>query len=141
MRFPASAFLGFALLLFCSTPQGARSQTIAPQPLGARYDGEPISVWRGNDGATYYMRQAGNEIWWVGLSSDDGQSFTNVFRGTWAADGTYIRGKWADVPRGRSLGSGELTLVVETLRGQPVRMFKRRESGTHFSGSEWTLIP
>lgn len=35
-------------------------------------------TWRCNDGGTYFVRQVGREIWWLGRSADSGASFTNV---------------------------------------------------------------
>jgi hypothetical protein len=39
-------------------------------------------AWAANDGGTYYVRQIGNTVWWLGLSADEGQTFANVFQGT-----------------------------------------------------------
>jgi hypothetical protein len=64
--------------------------------------------WKANDGGTYWIRQVGNQVWWVGTSSDGGRTFTNTFRGT--RDGAEITGEFADVPRGQILGSGQLNL-------------------------------
>jgi hypothetical protein len=75
--------------------------------------------WAGDDGATYFVTTDDlNRVWWVGMSGDGGQSFTNVFQGTWSAnneteepaDYGTVRGEWADVPRGQAMGSGTLTL-------------------------------
>lgn len=38
--------------------------------------------WAASDVGTYYIRQIGNTVWWLGLSSDQGLTFANVFRGT-----------------------------------------------------------
>jgi hypothetical protein len=76
-------------------------------------------VWAGDDGATYFvMRDDHDFIWWVGMSADGGRSFTNVFRGRWQAnpateepgDWGTVTGEWADVPRGKFMGSGNLKL-------------------------------
>jgi len=39
-------------------------------------------VWSGDDAGTYYVRQIGNTVWWLGVSVDEGRTFANVFRGT-----------------------------------------------------------
>lgn len=39
-------------------------------------------LWAASDVGTYYVRQIGNTVWWLGLSSDQGLTFANVFRGT-----------------------------------------------------------
>jgi hypothetical protein len=97
-------------------------------------------IWRGQDGSTYYVREFPNEYWdpsgvcrpgeqycrpahdygelkdlgrdimWVGLSADDGKSWANVFVGKYNVD--RITGTWVDVPRGKAVGSGTLTLEV-----------------------------
>ena len=123
-----------ACLLFLGVVQ-ARAQP----PVSARFVGAPMSVWRADDGGTYYLRQSGDTVFWAGLSADDGRSFTNVFRGTWPSGSDQITGEWADVPRGRHLSAGELTLWVETEKGVPVRLFKERETGG-FGASRWDLI-
>jgi hypothetical protein len=51
--------------------------------------------WKSNDGGIYYVRQFGNEIWWVGLSPDGGHQYTNVFKGVLNSDRT-IDGSWVD---------------------------------------------
>ena len=76
-------------------------------------------TWLGNDGATYYLRQVGQTVWWAGMHNGppdgghaffNGLAFTNVFQGR--LTGNQIIGQWADVPRGSSLQSGNLTLQV-----------------------------
>jgi hypothetical protein len=54
-------------------------------------------VWKGNDGGTYYMRQIGGDVWWLGQSADGGKSFTNVFHGQ--VHGNKLTGGWLDLPR------------------------------------------
>ncbi|WP_448272192.1 hypothetical protein [Nostoc sp. DSM 114160] len=53
-------------------------------------------IWHSDDGGTYYVRQIGNEIWWLGMSADDGRTWTNVYKGTRIGD--TVIGQWADVP-------------------------------------------
>jgi hypothetical protein len=39
-------------------------------------------TWKANDGGTYYIRNIGNDVWWLGISSnDDGKAFSNVLKG------------------------------------------------------------
>src|SRR5689334_22522746 len=96
--------------------------------------GDLTGVWAADNGASYYIRQIQDEIWWVGMNgardliqSDfpgglvncfhPGTDFTNVFRGRITTTG--IEGAWADVPRGRNLLLGTLTLgsIIEV--GEP----------------------
>jgi len=77
-------------------------------------------VWAASDVGTYYVRQVGDEVWWLGLSRDQGRTFANVFHGFAqyrGADGEplakpLIEGDWADVPIGEngSMNSGQLRL-------------------------------
>jgi hypothetical protein len=68
-------------------------------------------IWKGDDGATYYVRYVGSEIWWFGR----GNGFGNVFHGNLVPSTNGPRrivGKWADVPFGNSRNAGNLTLTV-----------------------------
>jgi hypothetical protein len=67
-------------------------------------------VWAANDNGTYYVRQLGNTIWWLALSSDEGHSEAAVFHGASSSDGTSFTGSWADVPLGNLAGGGALTI-------------------------------
>ena len=111
-------------------------------------------VWQGNDGALYYVRQSGHEVWWVGLSGDGGLqkglTFCNVFRGAFerlpripgGLSTTLFRGDWADVPRGaaRSLGFGTLSLhVVHDANGTATTLERRSATGG-FGATLWTRL-
>jgi hypothetical protein len=76
-------------------------------------------VWAASDVGTYYVRQVGDTVWWLGLSRDQGTSFANVFRGTVIPGASLpggpppvpvIMGDWADVPLGPFQNGGRLTL-------------------------------
>jgi hypothetical protein len=91
-------------------------------------------AWGGNDGGTYYVRQIGNVVWWIGLDATDGGNFANVFHGTRAGD--LITGQWSDVPRGTVMNNGVLAIeVLHTERGLVLR--KKSETGG-FGGAIWT---
>ena len=91
-------------------------------------------VYSSNDGGKYYIQQKGYIIFWVGLSSDNGKTFTNVFHGTIQPD-RKISGSWSDVPLGRLHNSGTLILAVN----QDLSLQKISESGG-FSGSSWRRL-
>lgn len=63
-------------------------------------------------GATYYVRQIDNVVWWYGQSGAEGREWANVFHGV--RDGPVIRGRWADVPRGTNRGSGVLVIQLDS---------------------------
>ena len=56
-------------------------------------------VWHGSDNGTYYVRQLDREVWWLGLSRDQGRSFASVFHGSVGESGP-IQGTWVDVQMG-----------------------------------------
>jgi hypothetical protein len=72
-------------------------------------------VWHASDIGTYYIRQIGHVLWWLGMSHDQGRSFANVFRGT--IEDYSIEGNWVDVPMGAGgvLGGGSLVLYGGSL--------------------------
>jgi len=74
-------------------------------------------IWQADDSAFYYIRHMpDNTMWWAGMHAPwyfhSGVEFTNVFRGVVDPGTMRIRGVWADVPRGRSLQSGNLNLDI-----------------------------
>lgn len=64
-------------------------------------------TWSCNDGATYSIRQNGNELWWFG---DGAPQFRNVFHGK--IHENLIYGDWSDVPGGDLRNSGSLTIKI-----------------------------
>jgi len=93
-------------------------------------------IWECNDGLTYYLRVvAPDEMFWVGMSQDDGKTLTNAFHGT--IIGSQVGGDWADVPRGaRATGSGSIILSIESSS----QLSKVYESTGIFTGSTWTRV-
>jgi hypothetical protein len=53
-------------------------------------------AWHASDNGTYYVRQLGDAVWWLGLSRDQGRTYANVFKGNVVEGG--IEGVWVDVP-------------------------------------------
>ena len=74
-------------------------------------------AWAANDAGTYYVRQIGNTVWWLGLSVDQGLTFANVFHGT--LQGNQVSGSWADVPLGQTTGLGQITVNGNQGNGAP----------------------
>jgi DNA-directed RNA polymerase specialized sigma24 family protein len=100
-------------------------------------------AWAGDDDGIYYIRQAGNIIWWTGLSNrsgepqDLGREWSNVGRGVIKDD--VIEVSWADVPRGDILGNGTLSLKIEPLySGETFQLRKIAETGEGFGNTIWT---
>jgi hypothetical protein len=86
-------------------------------------------TWKSNDGGTYYVRETGQTIWWMGESKKGG--FTNVFRGT--RNGNVVTGSWADIKGGT--GNGLLTLTI--VGAKSVLGFKQKSSTGGFGGTNW----
>lgn len=72
--------------------------------------GTLTGIWTADDLGTYYVRQIGNIVWWLGMSHDQGATFTNVFSGVVTSNGTgtSVQGTWVDVPLGTRRRAGRL---------------------------------
>ena len=99
-------------------------------------------TWVANDGSVYYLRQTGGELWWAGFSVESpagvndlhrGLQFTNVFQGQISGN-SAVSGDWADVPRGRNLGSGTLALSASN-----TQILRQAETGG-FGPSVWQRV-
>ncbi|MFD3992842.1 hypothetical protein [Streptomyces sp. NPDC058583] len=99
---------------------------------------EPIArgtltgTWAGDDHGTYYLRQVGNTLWWMGLSHDQGRSFSNVFCGVVIQNGGGVEviGDLVDLPLGARQGASRLTLLssentVLTAAGGAMKRWKK----------------
>jgi hypothetical protein len=113
----------------CPLGSGGLGKNLPPPPF------DLTGVYSSNDGGKYYIQQKGYAIYWVGLSSDNGKTFTNVFQGTIQSDMKRISGYWSDVPLGRFHNSGTLTLAIN----QDHSLQKISELGG-FSGSSWRRL-
>lgn len=69
-------------------------------------------TWTADDHGIYYLRQVGTTLWWLGLSHDQGRSYSNVFSGVITQSGTdtTVSGDLIDVPLGARLDTSRLTL-------------------------------
>jgi len=111
-----------ALVILAATASPVYAQCSAPKYVSG--------AWQANDGGTYHLHAVGDTIWWVGVSGDDGRTWTNVFRGT--RNGNIIDGEWADV-RGKSWGNGTLKLRISGT----TFMEKIGGTGSGFGGKRW----
>lgn len=94
--------------------------------------GDLTGRWSCNDGGTYYLRQIGSALHWYGEADFAGQpAWANVFSGR-IRDGR-ITGQWADVPKGRSSGAGNLVLEIKN-QGTVLRSVEKTGG---FKGSRW----
>ena len=132
------AFAGFALAA-CSTAvtpaptatEAASPNATAPVALYScesrivTWDGtsaiDLTGTWAGDDQGVYYLRQLGDQVWWLGMSGIGGPlvargtDWTNVYQGTLAGD--TVTGTYADVPGGKIQDSGPVVLKLTSTSG------------------------
>jgi hypothetical protein len=87
-------------------------------------------VWQDDNGGCYKIRQTDNRIYW---GMDASPRAVNVFTGYLA--GNTITGTWIDIPGGNTMGSGTLSLRVES----NVRMVKIDQTG-NYGANIWTRV-
>jgi hypothetical protein len=90
-------------------------------------------LYQSNDRGTYHVRQIGNDVWWVGMSPDNGNTWMNVFHGQ--INGRRVAGGWVDVPRGKNgapRNAGRLTLELDSYD-----RFRKVDSPTGPWASKW----
>lgn len=90
--------------------------------------------WSCDDGGTYYLRQIGNSLYWYGERDKTKPAWSNILTGR--IKGDQIRGNWADVPKGRTMSSGNLYLAIKG--GGNVLVATKKSGG--FGGSRWTRV-
>ncbi len=72
-------------------------------------------TWKADEGGTYYIRNIGNDIWWLGTSgNDDGKTFSNVLKGYIHQNNKTITAVWADIPLGINRYYGTLTISIDS---------------------------
>jgi hypothetical protein len=98
-------------------------------------------VWHGSDNGTYYIRQLGSTVWWLGLSRDQGRSFANVFRGSISESGPLV-GEWIDVQMGVGgvLSGGTLTLQGNQSDTELSTTLTKTAESASFGAAIWTKI-
>jgi len=73
-------------------------------------------TWAGDDQGVYYLRQLGDQVWWLGMSGlgqplvARGTDWTNVYVGTLSGD--TVTGTYADVPQGKILDKGPVVMKL-----------------------------
>jgi hypothetical protein len=85
-------------------------------------------TWAGDDQGVYYLRQVGNQVWWLGMSGlggplvNRGTDWTNVYLGTLSAD--TVTGTYADVPQGKILDKGPIVLKLTSTSGGGISLVR-----------------
>lgn len=101
-------------------------------------------AWAADDVGTYYIRQIGDTVWWLGLSRDRGQTFANVFQGTIPRSvtpgGFTIAGEWADIPLGSLRGNGTLRLHGQPFGASSAIALDKLSFSGGFGGAKWEKL-
>jgi hypothetical protein len=95
-------------------------------------------AWHASDNGTYYLRQLGDTVWWLGLSRDQGRTYANVFRGE-IREGGFV-GNWIDVPTtaNPTLTQGELVITGDETASQITKTFETPRDGSPAGlGASW----
>lgn len=100
--------------------------------LADRSEVNLTGTWIGDDGGRYYLRQVDSVLYWYGEQKPSNPMWTNVFYGK--LDGDRIKGRWADVPKGRMGNAGKLRLKIK-YNGN---ILVATEKTGGFGGSQWT---
>ncbi|MGB1241005.1 MAG: DUF7452 domain-containing protein [Chitinophagales bacterium] len=116
--------------------------TNLPNKRAAQYNGSGYGnlsgAWNCNDNGTYYINDKDGEVVWVGeakFANGQQPAWTNIFIGN--CNSTTVKGIWVDVPKGRTRGSGTMTMKMEN-GGNTLR---RTAVTGGFGGSVWNRIP
>jgi hypothetical protein len=85
-------------------------------------------TWAGDDQGVYFLRQLGDQIWWLGMSGiggplvSRGTDWTNVYHGTLA--GGTVTGTYADVPGGKIQDNGPVVLKMTSTSGGGISLVR-----------------
>jgi len=86
-------------------------------------------------GGKYYIRQLGNEILWYGEEDAVAPTWSNVAHGNIKKN--IITVKWADVPKGSIMQSGNLTIKIDSND----ELVLLEQTGDFFATDSWIRIP
>jgi hypothetical protein len=86
-------------------------------------------------GGKYYLRQLGDEILWYGEEDAVSPTWSNVAHGV--IKGNVIKVKWADVPKGEIMQSGNLIIRIDSNDD----LVLLEQEGEFFATDSWTRIP
>lgn len=128
-----SIFMPLVALVAMAPGAGVRAQNV-----------DLTGIWRDDVGREYRVRQVDSRIYW---SMDRRPESMGVFQGR--IEGNMVRGDWADLPGGQSLGNGRLVLRVESSArlvktddsgGYPGRVWTKQDSGTTSGGGAISIV-
>ncbi len=100
-------------------------------------------TWNGDDDGVYYLRQLGDQVWWLGMSGlggplvDRGNDWTNVYHGTLKGD--TVTGTYADVPGGAIQDNGPVVMKLTRTSDGGIKLVNVNPVlDTGFGGSMFT---
>lgn len=108
---------------------------------GLRAQHDLTGYWNANDRGHYYIRQVGDQVYWLGEHPDG--HWANVFKGRLnnntreairSGQTVTLEGDFIDIPKGKAQGEGRLELEIQS--GARIRKI----SGS-FGGSQWKKKP
>lgn len=120
------------ILLLMSVPVFTFAQVKDNSTKTTQYDLN--GVFEGG-GGKYYIRQLGNEILWYGEENATSPTWSNVAHGV--INGNKITVKWADVPKGSIMQSGDLVITIESNNALTLL----QQTGEFFATPSWERIP
>lgn len=90
-------------------------------------------VWNAEPmGGKYYIRQIGNEVFWLGEDDEMNPTWSNIAYGI--INGDVITLTWVDVPKGSIMQSGKLVVKIESEK----KMYLESQTGEYFGTNLWT---
>ena len=117
MRYPGKT-AGQILTLTACVLFMSLSAFAAPKELNGYYEGD--------DGGAYFVRQVGDKVYWFG--EDPNGKWANVMMGT--INGNTINARFWDVPKGKTMGAGEITLTITSGGATLVKVSSSTPFGT-----------
>jgi hypothetical protein len=129
MRNAKKYFFLFLVILFLPVllyaQDDVKKQTTNQYSLDGAFNG---------GGGKYYIRQLGNDILWYGEEDAVSPTWSNVAHGI--INGNTITVKWADVPKGSIMQSGNLVIRIDSNDALTLL----QQTGEFFATDSWTRI-
>jgi len=99
LKIPCAVVFSALLMLICASP-------VSTQVNGISLTG----TWTAGNLGVFFIRQIGNEVWWLGEDDPLQPSWCNVGHGT-VTDRT-LTVEWTDIPKGTSRSRGTVVINI-----------------------------
>lgn len=133
MKLTHLVFLGILILTLLPVTTFSQDEKNINK-LNAKSDYNLNGVFSGA-GGKYYFRQLGDEVLWYGEEDAVSPTWSNVAHGIIKEN--IIKVKWADVPKGEIMQSGNLIISIESND----ELVLLEQEGEYFATDAWTRIP